>query len=113
MNIPKIKPRTEFLSLMSLLSLVTIVVLVYNENRRSLFTKLIHNKAFILMVAIIFAISVYTLKIIKGEDKKTKRIKTATKQGLIAFIISVMSYLDLKAGPFFIVWITSYYLHLN
>jgi len=107
------KPRTEFLSIMSLLTAITIGVLVYNKNRRELFSKLMYNQAFLIMLSIIIAVSIYTLRIIKGEDKKTKRIKNATKQGLIAFIIALMSYLDLKAGPFFIVWATSYYLNLH
>ena len=35
-----------------------------------------------------------------------------TKSGLIAFIIALLAYLDLKAAPFFIVWLTSYYLQV-
>lgn len=107
------KPRTEFLSIMSLLTAITIGVLVYNKNRRELFSKLIYNQAFLIMLSIIIAVSIYTLKIIKGDDKKTKRIKNATRQGIIAFIIALASYLDLKAAPFFIIWATSYYLHLH
>lgn len=107
------KPRTEFLSIMSLLTAITIGVLAYNKNRRELFSKLIYNQAFLIMLSIIIAVSIYTLKIIKGDDKKTKRIKNATRQGIIAFIIALASYLDLKAAPFFIIWTTSYYLHLH
>ena len=87
--------------------------LVYNKNRRVLFSKLIYNQTFLIMLSIIIAVSIYTLKIIKGDDKKTKRIKNATRQGIIAFIIALASYLDLKAAPFFIIWATSYYLHFT
>ena len=107
------KPRTEFLSIMSLLTAITIVILVYNKSRRVLFSKLMHNEMFLVMLFLIILISIYTLKIIKGDDKKTKRIKNATRQGIIAFIIALASYLDLKVAPFFIIWATSYYLHLN
>ena len=30
--------------------------------------------------------------------------------GLLGFIIAILAYLDLKAAPFFIIWVVSYYL---
>ena len=48
----------------------------------------------------------------EGDDEESERVRDATKSGLIAFIIALLAYLDLKAAPFFIVWLTSYYLQV-
>ena len=90
------KPRTEFLSIMSLLTAITIVVLVYNKNRRVLFSKLMHNETFLIMLFLIILISIYTLKIIKGDDKKTKRIKNESNCNYLDDLITCVHISHLK-----------------
>ena len=46
---------------------------------------------------------------IKSSEEIAK-LHSATKQGLLGFIIAILAYLDLKAAPFFIIWVVSYYL---
>ena len=65
-----------------------------------------------IMFFAILVFSGYTLFYMKGDDEESDRIRDATKSGLIAFIIALLAYLDLKAAPFFIVWLTSYYLQV-
>ena len=73
---------------------------------------LVTNYRFLAMLIAIFTFSGYTLFYMGGEDEESERIRDATKSGLIAFIIALLAYLDLKAAPFFIVWLTSYYLQV-
>ena len=44
------------------------------------------------------------------DDEETDRRKRATREAILGLIIAVLAYLDLKAAPFFIIWIVSYYL---
>ena len=60
------------------------------------------------MVGIII-FSVYQLKQ-TGEDSETDRRKRATREAILGLIVAILAYLDLKAAPFFIIWIVSYYL---
>ena len=48
----------------------------------------------------------------EGDDEESDRVRDATKSGLIALLLFII-YLDLKAAPFFIVWLTHiiYKLH--
>jgi hypothetical protein len=44
------------------------------------------------------------------DDDETNRRKRATREAILGLIIAILAYLDLKAAPFFIIWIVSYYL---
>ena len=50
------------------------------------------------------------------DDNKNEEIKqrrTAVKHGLLSLIIGILASLDLKLVPFWLVFITSYYLNLG
>jgi hypothetical protein len=46
----------------------------------------------------------------KDDDEETDRRKRATREAILGLTIALLAYLDLKAAPFFIIWIVSYYL---
>lgn len=96
---------------MSIFVTITGIILAYDPEKRMLFHKLIANYRFLGMFLVIIGFCVYTLFYMKGDDE-TERVRDATKSGLTAFIIALLAYLDLKAAPFFIVWLTSYYLQV-
>ena len=97
---------------MSIFVAITAFILAYDPEKRKLVKKLLTNYRFLTMFVAILGFSGYTLFYMKGDDEEAERIRDATKSGLIAFIIALLAYLDLKAAPFFIVWLTSYYLQV-
>ena len=113
-SLKKIKapPRSEFVISMSVFVAITTMILAFDPEKRKLVKKLITNYRFLTMFVAILGFSGYTLFYMKGDDEESERIRDATKSGLIAFIIALLAYLDLKAAPFFIVWLTSYYLQV-
>ena len=108
----KAPPRSEFVISMSVFVAITTMILAFDPEKRKLVKKLITNYRFLTMFVAILGFSGYTLFYMKGDDEESERIRDATKSGLIAFIIALLAYLDLKAAPFFIVWLTSYYLQV-
>ena len=108
----KSPPRSEFVISMSIFVAITAFILAYDPEKRKLVKKLLTNYRFLTMFVAILGFSGYTLFYMKGDDEEAERIRDATKSGLIAFIIALLAYLDLKAAPFFIVWLTSYYLQV-
>ena len=46
----------------------------------------------------------------ESKDEETLRRKRATREGILGMVVAVLAYLDLKAAPFFIIWIVSYYM---
>jgi len=108
----KSPPRLEFVVSMSIFVAITTMILAFDPEKRKLVMKLARNYRFLGMLVLIFAFSGYTLFYMGGDDEESERVRDATKSGLIAFIIALLAYLDLKAAPFFIVWLTSYYLQV-
>jgi len=108
----KAPPRSEFVISMSVFVAITTMILAFDPEKRKLVKSLVTNYRFLTMFLAILGFSGYTLFYMKGDDEESDRIRDATKSGLIAFIIALLAYLDLKAAPFFIVWLTSYYLQV-
>ena len=108
----KAPPRSEFVVSMSIFVAITSMILAFDPEKRKLVINLVTNYRFLAMLIAIFSFSGYTLFYMGGEDEESERVRDATKSGLIAFIIALLAYLDLKAAPFFIVWLTSYYLQV-
>ena len=108
----KSPPRSEFVISMSVFVAITGMILAFDPEKRKLVKSLVTNYRFLTMFIAILGFSGYTLFYMKGDDEEADRIRDATKSGLIAFIIALLAYLDLKAAPFFIVWLTSYYLQV-
>ena len=58
----------------------------------------------------IITFSTWQLNAKDDDDPETDRRKRATREAILGLIIAILAYLDLKAAPFFIIWIVSYYL---
>lgn len=85
------------------------VIVFRSEERKKLLMKLLTNKVFMFTLVIIIAFSTWQLNA-HEDDEETERRKRATREAILGLIIAVLAYLDLKAAPFFIIWIVSYYL---
>jgi hypothetical protein len=88
---------------------ITGLIVFRDEERKSLLIKLITNKLFLVSLTGIIVFCVYQLNQVDDDDE-TNRRKRATREAILGLIIAILAYLDLKAAPFFIIWIVSYYL---
>ena len=101
----------QFIIAMLAFTLIMSVYIFFKKRKRGKFLDLFENKIFLFLLATICIFSFITLNK-KGEDKETLRRKRATKNGLLGFLIALMSYLDLRAAQFWIIWVISYYLNM-
>ena len=89
--------------------IITIVIIFRNEELKKLIIILFSDKTFFLSFIGIIIFSIYNLNQ-SSEDEETVRIKNATSEAILGFIIAIMAYLDLTAASFWIIWFASYYL---
>lgn len=80
-----------------------------SEERKKLLMNLLTNYQFMITLIGIIMFSVWQLNK-QEDDEETDRRKRATREAILGLIIAILAYLDLKAAPFFIIWIVSYYL---
>ena len=92
--------------------IVTMMIIYKNKEKRDIFLKLATDKKFLLGLGFVVAFIIYTLNL-ADDDEETERVKKATRAGFIALFIAIMAALDLKLAPFWLVWLTSYYLDIS
>ena len=101
----------QFIMAMVAFSLIIALYIYFKKRKRGKFLKLFENKIFLILLGTIGIFSFVTLNK-QGNDEETMRRKRATKNGLLGFLIALMSYLDLRAAQFWIIWVISYYLNM-
>ena len=89
--------------------IVTAFMIIKDKERFGKFFTLLKNKQFMITLLGIIAFSTWQLNS-KDDDEETDRRKRATREAILGLTIALLAYLDLKAAPFFIIWIVSYYL---
>tara|TARA_B100000925_G_scaffold290015_1_gene274214 strand:- start:1 stop:372 length:372 start_codon:yes stop_codon:yes gene_type:complete len=89
---------------------MTAIIIFRDEEKRTLLMSLLRNKQFMITLLGIIAFSTWQLNAKDEDDPETDRRKRATREAILGLIIAILAYLDLKAAPFFIIWIVSYYL---
>ena len=89
---------------------MTAVIVFRDETKKKLLIGLLKNKQFMITLLGIIAFSTWQLNAKDEDNPETDRRKRATREAILGLIIAVLAYLDLKAAPFFIIWIVSYYL---
>ena len=86
-----------------------------------LFIDKIRHKKFIFLISNIRYISIFitptlifTLFVLLSHSKfVSKRVLSATKKAIVAFFIALCAHLDLLVTPFWLIWVISYYLHID
>ena len=92
--------------------LVTFLILITNNEKKKLAIDLVNNKKFMFSFFLAICFSIYTLYFLpKNQDYQ--KITRATKQAIIGLVIGMFHYLDFKVGPFWFIWLVSYYLDLS
>ena len=89
---------------------MTAVIIFKDEEKRKLLMSLLRNKQFMITLLGIITFSTWQLNAKDDDNPETDRRKRATREAILGLIIAILAYLDLKAAPFFIIWIVSYYL---
>ena len=102
---------SQFIAAIIAFSGIIAIYIFFKKRKRGKFLDLFENKIFLFLLATIGIFSFVTLNK-TGVDKETLRRKRATKNGLLGFLIALMSYLDLRAAQFCIIWVISYYLNM-
>ena len=91
---------------------ITGFIIYHHKETKVKFLNLIKNKFFIISSLITLLFSRYIFNLTDNSNE-TLRLKDATKQALIAFLIAIFAYLDLKVTPFWLIWLISYYFHIE
>lgn len=99
-----------FTSDIAFIFIVLSVIVFIDEEKKGRVGKLFYNKGFLVSTLVIVFFSVFVLNM--DKDEKNEKLKRATKQAFVGFIIALMAYLELVVAPFFIILITSYYLDI-
>ena len=87
--------------------------IVYNDKeKRRKFVNLFTSKFFLASLASALGFAYYILKL-DTDDEETDRLKQSIKTAIVGFIIAMMAFLDLKIAPFWILFVTSYFLNIE
>ena len=105
----KVKRKYEYITF-SLLISVTILSVIYKKDLKNKFIYMIYDKAFLLsaIISILFSIYIFSLP----ESAENSGLRKATTEGMIAFFIAILAYLDLRVVTFWLIWISSYYFNI-
>ena len=82
-----------------------------NKDRLVKLNELLSNKFFVMSLFAIICFSIYTLFLNK-QSEDNRRLIIATKHAIIGFTIGILHHFDFNAAPFWIIWLTSYYLNM-
>jgi len=92
--------------------LITTATLIYfSAEHQVRLKKLVFDKIFLLATVPIVIWTYITLQL--PDEGKYRRVRESTKDALVAFVIAILAYLELKAAPFWIIWLMSYYLNVK
>ena len=93
--------------------ILAIFFVFYNDGlKRNKIKELFTSKSFVLSTLFVLSFSIYTLYFVPNNND-SKRLGKATKQAIIAFLIGMFHHLDFKVGPFWFIWLASYYLDIG
>lgn len=97
--------------------IITLLVVIFRKEHYESAYKIFTNKFFLFNIAIIILFSSVVLLQPDDEDDQTstnqQRLEMAVKHGLIAAMIAIFAALDLKLAPFWLIFLTSYYLDME
>ena len=101
-----------FLVSIGIFSMITIGILVTQKDKKMKLLNLLKTKSFLVSLAVIIVWCYYWLYYVKDDQDEHEKYKRATKQAVLGFIIALLAHLELKVAPFWLIWITAYYLDI-
>ena len=93
-----------------LFGILLVIQLLNHKQRMKSLINLISAPAWILNFSVLCLWCYFLFVFDKNTDKKTNELREATKKGIVASVIAILSYLEFTLAPFWIVLIISYYL---
>lgn len=92
---------------------IAIFYLIISDNeKKGKFFKLISNKKFTFSMFFVIVFSFVTLYF-TPKNKDGIKVTKATKQAIIGLLIGIFHHLGFTVGPFWFIWLVSYYLDLS
>ena len=92
--------------------LIIFYIFYKSKERRNKLKELLSNRSFVFSGLIALVFSIWTLYFIPWDESNNK-VRNATKHAIIAFLIGMFHHFEFKIGPFWFVWLISYYLDLS
>jgi hypothetical protein len=72
---------------------------------------LLNNPIIVVNLVVIVLFSVYMFKTSDDSDEGMRK-KNSTKQAILGLMIALMAHTGMKIAPFWLIWVTSYYLNV-
>lgn len=91
---------------------VTIFKIISDVEKREKVLKLITSKSWGINLLLIIVFAYYGLTNKEGT-KDSEKYKDAIKTGILGVIIAILAYLDLTIAPFWIIFVSSYYIGIS
>lgn len=91
---------------------VTIFKIITDVEKREKVIKLITNKSWGINLLLIIVFCYYGLTN-KEETKDSEKYKEAIRTAILGVIIAILAYLDLTIAPFWIIFVSSYYMGIS
>ena len=100
--------------LFAISSFVLVIFFMFykNTSKRKILSELLHNKSFAISAFIALLFSIYTLYFIP-HNEDGRKLSTATKHAIIGFLIGMLHHFEFQIGPFWFIWLASYYLDMS
>ncbi len=96
----------------AIFTVITLGFIIIKKERRDKVISYMKNPILMIHFVVILVFSIMTLSL-DANNNEIKRRQESVKHALAALIIAIMASLDMKLGPFWLVFITSYWLHLS
>ena len=109
-SIAELKKITNLEFIFVILTLLIVTFFIIKSKNNTKLLELTKNKFFILF-NILLIFSLYYILIVL--DNKYIKLKNAIKQSFVAYIIALYAYFDLLIAPFILVFIISYFFHIE
>ena len=109
-SIAELKKITNLEFIFVILTVLIVTFFIIKSKNNTKLLELTKNKFFILF-NILLIFSLYYILIVL--DNKYIKLKNAIKQSFVAYIIALYAYFDLLIAPFILVFIISYFFHIE
>lgn len=101
-----------FLLSAGLFSILTILRIVSDKETFKIVKELIGSKFFLISMLMVIVFTVYSLSL-KNENDEIDNLQLAVKHGILGLLIAILAKIDLVIAPFWLIFLTSYYLGMG
>ena len=74
---------------------------------------MLSSKFFLVSIIMIIVFSVYSLSLKSEKDEKIENLQLAVKHYILGLLIAILAKIDLVIAPFWLIFLTSYYLGMG